>query len=202
MQSFFPSLNTLEQYTSSLNSLAHTTTCTHCLKSDQWVSHGYVYQQHSRRQATIVGKRILCSRRYGKSGCGRSRQLYLQHVLPRRRYSMSTLITFVVLLAKGMSVVQAYRKATARQHCEARHAWRWLRALYAQLGPWRSLLRRRPSATPNNTRRRSRRLTILLPTLLRLWPTPAHALGHQGQHQRDVLPQCHYQHARALTITH
>ncbi|MEW4368047.1 hypothetical protein, partial [Aliikangiella maris] len=53
---------------------------------------GYVYKQRDYRQRDIVGKQMICSQRYGRSGCGRTRQLYLQQVVPGRHYLLTTLL--------------------------------------------------------------------------------------------------------------
>lgn len=165
MQTFFSSMASLEHFTHSLGTITPDNACESCSQNDQWVSHGYVYRQQTMAQRHAVGKRILCSQRHGKDGCGRTRQLYLGDIIPKRRHCMHTLATFVFLLCKGLTVTQAYREAREDPYRDPRHAWRWLSALTAQLGRLRTYL-----CKPNNTplvglHHRSRQLTILLPTL-------------------------------------
>lgn len=169
MQLFFSSLASLEYFTHSLNTLSSDQACQNCQQNNHWVSHGYVYKQQSSNQRNIVGKRIVCANRHKKAGCGRTRQLYLQTIVPGRRYDMNALIAFVTLLFEGVAVEKAYRCATNKQHIDAGHAWQWLRALYTQLGRFRSLLTKPENAHDNQTYSRSRRLTILRPTLQALF---------------------------------
>lgn len=165
MQMFFSSLASLEHFTHSLQSLTFENACTYCSKNDQWVSHGYVYKQRSIEHNEVVGKRIVCSQRYGKNGCGRTRQLYLEPFIPRRHYSMAVIVAFILQLLEGVSVVTAFHKATGKRYIDPRHAWRWVRALYAQLGHFRSSLNKQSDVLDRYAGHRSRRLAILLPTL-------------------------------------
>lgn len=165
MQVFFSSMASLEHFTHSLGTITPDNACEHCSQNDQWVSHGYVYRQQTMAQRHAVGKRILCSQRHGKDGCGRTRQLYLGNIIPKRRHCIQTLATFVLLLCKGLTVTQAYRDARNDPHRDPRQAWRWLNALTAQLGRIRTSLCKRDSTALTHLHRRSRKLTVLLPTL-------------------------------------
>lgn len=165
MQMFFSSLSELDQFTHRLQSLPQDNACRNCYKNDQWVSHGYVYKQRSIQQREIVGKRMLCGQRYGKQGCGRTRQLYVDSTVPNRRYRLSVILAFIAQLVRGGSVAHAYHNAVGHSFCEPRQAWRWLTALERQLGRFRlRISRQRAHDTPVTTFR-SRRLTILLSTL-------------------------------------
>ncbi len=116
--------------------------------------------------AEVVGKRIVCSNRYGRGGCGHTRQLYLEGVIPRRHYRLSAVIAFIHALLGGQRVEQAYLNAVDAFAKEARHAWRWVASLFRQLTTWRTLLSK-PAET-FVSRGRSERLRRLLPTLERL----------------------------------
>lgn len=164
MQIFFSSMASLEHFTHSLGMLTQDNACEHCSQNDQWVSHGFVYRQQTMARRDVVGKRILCSQRYGKNGCGRTRQLYFGCIIPKRRHCMQTLATFILLLCKGLTVTQAYRDARHDQHRDPRQAWRWLNALTAQLGRLRTTLCKRASSEATCLHRRSRKLAVLLPT--------------------------------------
>lgn len=159
MQHFFLSLNVIEQQTASLN-LTQTMICPVCCQSDQWISHGYLYK----KSGQTVGKRILCSRRYGKSGCGHTQSLYVDDVIPQRRYTLSVLLAFVNTLVEGNTVEHAYYQAIGHTHSSPRQAWRWLNSLWANMSRFR-LWPVCSSFTESIMQSRSRRLTLLLNTL-------------------------------------
>lgn len=133
MNRFFPCLESLHAF--SLNPVL---TCPHCSRDDQFVSHGFVYRKQVCAEAVQVGKRLICSNRFGRSGCGRTVQLYLSNITPRLHYSASVMFVFVSALLIGSSVASAFRQATER--VDPRHAWRWLHRLMRQLPLWRSRL--------------------------------------------------------------
>lgn len=136
--------------------------CPHCGKSEHSVSHGYLYKHLSIDRREVVGKRILCSRRDGRNGCGRTRQWYLADIVPGRQYRLSVFIAFVHALFGGDAVEPAYLKATGSS-AQPRHAWRWLQRFLKQLPRWRIGLS--PAAETLTTTLRSSMLNILLPTL-------------------------------------
>lgn len=181
MQVFFSSMASIEHFTHSLGTITPDNACEHCSQNDQWVSHGYVYRQQTMAQRHAVGKRILCSQRYGKEGCGRTRQLYFANIIPKRHYCMQTLAAFILLLCKGLSVTQAYRDARNDQHRDPRQAWRWLNALTAQLGRLRTSLCKRADVEVVHFHHRSRKLAVLLPTL--------HAIFHLHPDGSTIQPQ-------------
>ena len=110
---FFSSQHALDRFTSSLKSaMTSQDACSCCTRNDQWVSHGYTYKIKKDGTKTICGKRIICSNRYGNSGCGHTRQLYLEHVIPGRQYSVCTAIAFIKALFSGTLIDDAYIQAT------------------------------------------------------------------------------------------
>lgn len=116
--------------------------------------------------AQVAGKRIICSNRYGKRGCGRTRQLYLADVIPKRQYRLSVVIAFMKALLRGMLMEQAYLNAINACAKEARHAWRWIKDFLKQLSVWRTILSKPAEIfVPLG---RSETLKRLLPTLERL----------------------------------
>ncbi|MBK8974086.1 MAG: hypothetical protein IPM37_22995 [Hahellaceae bacterium] len=175
MQTFFSSLNDIERFTQSIGSQS-SCACPHCQLSDQWVSHGYVYSQ----AGEITGKRLVCGRRYGKNGCGRTQQLYLNEVLPHRRYRLSVLMAFITRLIQGMAVRCAYHAALGHAIYEPRQAWRWLNALWARMPRWRTCL---PSLNITVRRYRSWRLRLLL-NALSAWLTGSDSTLLQEQLQQ------------------
>lgn len=177
----FSSRSALEQFTFSLNSLSSDNACTHCGKNDQWVSHGYIFKASPGHHDPIAGKRILCSNRYGRSGCGRTRQLYLDDVIPHRQYRLSVVTAFIQALLGGIQVEQAYRDAIGSILKDARHAWRWINDFFKTLPTWRTLDAlsfRAEQAQRTIAKKRSHRLATLLPTLSLL-------SGQLSQYQRQ-----------------
>ncbi|MEW4368159.1 hypothetical protein [Aliikangiella maris] len=133
-----------------------------------------MYKQRDYRQRDIVGKRMICSQRYGRSGCGRTRQLYLQQVVPGRHYLLTTLLAFIKSLLSGSTVKHAWQAATAKPHQEPRQAWRWLNALIKQLGLFRTFIKSRPFSEQPWRSFSSRRFNILLPTINQLLQSIPH----------------------------
>lgn len=170
---FFSSQSELDHFTFSLDSLPSGNACLHCGKNDQWVSHGYIYKHLPTRGIQVAGKRILCDRRYGKNGCGRTRQLYLADIIPRRRYTLSVVIAFISALLAGNQVEHSFHHAIGLATKDARHASRWLTCFAQSLSAWRSVASLSSSTEQDvfgNNKRRSRRLLFLLPTLSLLLP--------------------------------
>ena len=160
MQLFYSTMTELNFFTLSVNSLLFNQPCPHCQCSDQWVSHGFNYNQAGQ----VRGKRIVCCARFGKRGCGRTSLLYLSHVLPKRRYLLATLFQFIQSLIQGNTVEVAYFGAVNHQHHCHRQAYRWLNALYAKLGDFRVCLSRHLPPV-SIVHHRSSRLSSLLWTL-------------------------------------
>jgi len=183
MQMFFSSLTSLEHFTHALQSLTIDNACKHCSKNDQWVGHGYIYKRRSIEHNEVAGKRILCSQRYGKNGCGRTRQLYLESFIPRRHYTMRVIIAFIIQLLEGANVVAAYHQTTRKHYSDPRNAWRWVRALYKQLGHFRSCLNKQEEVQGRYASHRSRRLAIVLPTLHALFDSTSTSTHFQFWHQ-------------------
>jgi hypothetical protein len=159
MQKFFKNLPAIEQFTSTLKSTP-SLQCHYCLKHEHFISHGYVYKQHSIAHREVVGKRIVCCNRYGHQGCGRTYQLGIASKLPKHRYSNAVLFLFISLILSGRSIGSAYTEAT-KQH-QTRHAWRWLNKLKANLMRYRGYLKVPITlVAPNNYKHHRLLLTTL-----------------------------------------
>lgn len=163
MQTFFNSIESIDQFTLALDYHQHTLTCDSCLSHGQFVSHGFVYKQRSQILCEPVGKRILCSNRYGRTGCGRTFQLYLATELPSHHYGTTQLFAFVTALLANFSITAAYCKAIGKY--APRHAWRWFKKLTQQLMTYRSHLHRDAQTHSSLFAGQSRSRHILLPTL-------------------------------------
>jgi hypothetical protein len=133
MPLFYSSLSAIEQKTAQLDRL----TCQHCHCSDQLVPHGFVYKKQLGGEPLAVGKRVFCSNRRQRSGCGRTMQLYLDSVIRGLHYAGTVVVAFMMALLAGASVGQAYGQATGA--ADPRHAWVWLTRLEAQLSCHRSV---------------------------------------------------------------
>ncbi len=104
MQRFFEDFESIQQFTHSLNYHQNQLECSHCLKCDQFISHGIVFKQRSIDVKEPVGKRLFCSNLYGRSGCGRTFQLYVASEIPSFQYGAAPLIIFLAsLLASNRS---------------------------------------------------------------------------------------------------
>lgn len=162
MTSFFACMSSLHAF-----SLNPTCICKHCGCADQFVSHGFVYQKQQLDSPKSIGKRILCSNRFGRSGCGRTARLSLSDSIPYLHYSASIILSFLLILMRGHCVVSAFQQATGRVN--TRQAWRWLHRFTHQLPHWRSHLAFPLSVTSYSLR--SPRLQNVLSSLDALFST-------------------------------
>lgn len=170
MKRFYPDFESINAFTLSLDYHQNELECMHCLKSKQFVSHGIVYKQRSIEIREKVGKRIFCSNRFGRTGCGRTFQLYMASEIPRFRYGAAHLFVFITVLMTGQKIEQAYEQAT--QQYEHRNAWRWLSRLMRNLSQYRSYLKVRKNNCTRSIHSTSQYLKHLLPTLARLLTSP------------------------------
>ncbi len=166
MQRFFEDFESITQFTRSLDYYQDKLECAHCLKNDQFVSHGIVYKQRSMTLSEPVGKRIFCSNRYGRSGCGRTVQLYVASEFPSCRYGTAHLWVFITSLLAELTLAVSYKKATGQS--APRNARHWLNRLMRRLSDYRCFLNRRPNASSIQFKTPIRQLQILLPTLAQL----------------------------------
>jgi hypothetical protein len=131
----------------------------------QLVSHGFVYKKHSGSKIA-VGKRIFCSNRQGKKGCGRTKRLYLNKDIPTLHYGTRHLLIFLTSLLSLMSIQKAYQEATGT--CEARNASRWIGKLWMKFTQYRGLLKTDSGRAQQLGQFSTERFQRLLPTMDRL----------------------------------
>jgi hypothetical protein len=185
MQIYYPTLHAIEQQTMQL---AHAQ-CAHCKQTHQLVSHGFVRKKRVGAEPEAVGKRVFCSNRNQRTGCGRTMQLYLASTVRYLHYAGDCVAAFLLALLAGMTIQHAYHQATGT--AAPRHAYRWLNRLCAQLSIYRSLAHR-PSlqdATAIVAANRPMRLVSLISTiktLLQQFEQPLCAT-YQTQWQRSFL---------------
>ncbi len=166
MQRFFEDFESIQQFTLSLDYHQGKLECMHCLKNDQFVSHGIVFKQRSIDIKTPIGKRLFCSNRYNRSGCGRTFQLYVASEIPSFQYGAAQLFIFLASLLTNITITQSYQRATGQ--FEPRNAWRWLNKLMFKLPDYRSFLKTRADSLSMCFISRTKQLQHLLPTLTRL----------------------------------
>ncbi len=171
MQKFYPDYDAIHSFTLSLDYHQNEVQCGFCLKNDQFISHGVVYKQHSITDKEKVGKRIFCSNRYGRSGCGRTFQLYIACKLPFFQYGAAHLFVFISSLLANMTIAESYIKATKQSEIEPRNAWRWLNKLMIKLMDYRTFLKVRIEHNLSQLKPRTIRLLHLLSTFTRLFLT-------------------------------
>lgn len=154
MPTFFSSLSELDQRSRQLDALA--VVCPHCLCSGNLIGHGRVFRKAHGGISVCVGKRIRCSARYGRNGCGRTIRLYLAHRIPSLQHGADAVQAFVLSLLAGVRVDISYQNATSA--LSPRNAWRWMNRLRRRLPEWRSRLMDVASV-------RSGPFAVLFPTL-------------------------------------
>jgi hypothetical protein len=79
MKIFFEDIHRIDQFTMDLKADTFLQ-CPHCGAQGQLVSHGFVYKK-SQTYKKAVGKRLFCSNRHRKKGCGKTTRLYLAEEL-------------------------------------------------------------------------------------------------------------------------
>jgi len=163
MLKFFKNIDTLHQFTMELELHQDNLQCRKCNKSDQFVSHGYVYKKKNKGGKRTVGKRIFCSNRFGKTGCGCTLRLYLADEIPRLQFNTTHFFIFLTNLFIGSSIQKAYTVAT--NTCDPRNAYRWLKKLKRKLIDYRHVLSHRLQAASGASQFTNKRLQLLLPTL-------------------------------------
>lgn len=133
MHIYYPSLPAIEQQTRQLDNLQ----CVHCKQTHQLMSHGFIYKKRACAEPEAIGKRVFCSNRRRRTGCGRTMRLYQAYTVRYLHYAGEQVVAFVAFLLAGMSVRLAYEQVTGK--ADARPAYRWLDRLGAQLSCYRSL---------------------------------------------------------------
>ncbi len=183
MNIFFKDLEALQQFTLSLDFHQDMTQCGKCSKHDQFVSHGFVYKKQYHGDKKVVGKRIFCSNRYGRNGCGSSQRLYLCEQIPTLQYTADHLFRFLLELIAYISIQKAYKAATGTDN--PRHAYRWLNKLTLKLSDYRTVMIKHWQDLSDPFTSRTHRFQLLLPTVQHLFTT----LRYQPCSQYQILKQ-------------
>jgi len=167
MPTFFNTLDELDKFTMELELHQDELQCVNCHKSDQFVSHGYVYKKKNKNERRIVGKRIFCSNRFGKLGCGCTLRFYLAIDIPKLQFNTAHVTTFLTHLFKGSSIEKSY--ATATGTAEPRQAYRWLKKLDLKRLDYRHASSQCIQAATQLCTSANRRVRLLLSSLQPLW---------------------------------
>jgi hypothetical protein len=185
MQIYYSSLQSIEQQTMELDHAP----CRHCKQTQQLVSHGFIRKKRVGAEPEAVGKRVFCSNRHHRTGCGRTMQLYVDTTVRYLHHASCCVLTFMSSLTEGMSIQNAYRHATGTT--TPRHAYRWLNRLGEQLSTYRSLSHQPPlqDTVAIATVKRPSRLRSLMSTFtaLRQQFKPSLCAAYQSQLQRSFL---------------
>lgn len=153
------------------------------------VSHGFVHKKRVGAEPEAVGKRVFCSNRNRRTGCGRTMQLYVDSIVRYLHHAGCCVVAFVLSLRAGMTIQRAYHHAAG---CATpRNTYRWLNRLSAQLSVYRSLSHRPPlqDTAAIVAANRPVCLTSLMPTftaLLQQFKQPL-CVAYQSQLQRPFL---------------
>lgn len=180
MTLFFDTIDSLHRFSIGADLNRDNLTCQHCQQSGQFVSHGFVYKVDSIDSSHVVGKRLLCSNRCGKSGCGHTLFLRLADQIPTLHYNTLHLCIFLYAMISGHTIAYAYTWATGA--CSHRNAFRWLNRLHDRLAVYRTFLQRyRQAALNQNFKSRSHTLQLILSTICRLFSIPGSSSCHHYQ---------------------
>jgi hypothetical protein len=133
MQIYYPDLPAIEQQTRQLTNQP----CRHCKQTQQLVSHGFIYKKRSKADPEAVGKRVFCSNRNRRTGCGRTMQLYMSSIVRYLHYAGHCVVLFMLARLDGLSIQHAYQHATGATN--PRNAYRWVEKLWRQLSVYRCL---------------------------------------------------------------
>jgi len=180
MQTFFKDLDSIQQFTHSLNQYHDVLKCQFCSKNNHFVSHGFVYKKQYNGLKKTVGKRIFCSNRFGRSGCGRTFRVYLATEVPKLNYAIRHLSAFIHALIAGVCIHNAYYHATKTR--DSRNAYRWLNKLQHKFIDYRQVLSMRIVNSVSLFQNRVRRLQLILPTLSALLSNTVSSCPHYQIH--------------------
>jgi hypothetical protein len=177
MHIFYDTIECLHHFTQELD--YHSLECPQCKQANSYVSHGFVYKYFSSEKKVKVGKRLWCSPRGSRNGCGATLRLYVGQAIPKYRYTTAAFTVFIATLITTLSISRAYKTATNSN--EPRNAHRWINALKQKLSAYRTFLHHRTEATADTLAAIPKPLRILLPTLWALKEKVGDDLGRHYQ---------------------
>jgi hypothetical protein len=84
--------------------------CSHCGKVGMLIFHGYIYGLSDYRTPVMKGRRIFCSNRNRRSGCGQTLTVYFCEYIKQRFISAELLWHFLQNILSGLSIEKAYEQ--------------------------------------------------------------------------------------------
>lgn len=162
-RTFFLKFDQIETTTRDLSIHGKDYPCFNCGGTTEWVSHGFIYKANV-YGLTPIGKRIFCSNRHGRHGCGKTQRFLSSLWSERIHVALERVCLFLLALSTTQSVSKAYQKVTHSQ--SPRQAWRWLNKLQVRLPDFKTLLheKREKISVPTFDSPRSSKISqILLP---------------------------------------
>lgn len=189
MQTYYPDMQAIEQQTLQLEHER----CLHCQQTQQLISHGFVHQKRVGALPVAIGKRVFCSNRNQRTGCGRTVRLYLDSPVRYLHYAAGIVEVFLLALIAGINTQRAYQQATGTE--APRNGYRWLIKVWAQLSVYRSLLHQPSLSSAPRTAIQPRhpRRCLLLATL-----EPFVISYFHSAQTRGYAPHCHHNPALSL----
>ena len=164
MKIIYDNIEAIKRVTNTLDSSP--LACPKCKRAPPLVSHGFVYKYLGSKDKIEVGKRLWCSYRYGRHGCGATVRLYVAEIIPRYRYTATELTIFLVTLMSSLSISKAYKAATNSD--APRNAYRWIEKLKQKLSTYRTFLNHRTEYSTQAIASIPAPLRSLVPTLIAL----------------------------------
>jgi hypothetical protein len=105
--------------------------CTHCHRIGTLNAHGYLRGYGEGSDLIIRGRRLYCSNRGHKNGCGRTHALFLPDVLPTFSLMATLLWHFLCRLVAGSSRRSAFLFCFGEKN-PRRAYWLWKRCVKVQ----------------------------------------------------------------------
>jgi hypothetical protein len=82
--------------------------CPYCGEYGMLILHGYIYGQNEKRNTVIKGRRVFCSNRNRRKGCGRTIAYRLANFIHQSFLCAKTAWKFLSEILKGSSIENAY----------------------------------------------------------------------------------------------
>jgi hypothetical protein len=107
--------------------------CPHCKRSGTLIGDGFLrgYAEHG-SERVIRGRRLFCSDRFLRQGCGRTVAIWLDRVMPRFSVRATTLFDFAKAVVEGVSRRAAWLSAAVNATSLSSGYRLWARLLGAQ----------------------------------------------------------------------
>lgn len=103
--------------------------CPHCLRCGNLNAHGYLRGYGEGNSGSVIrARRIYCSNRGRRFGCGRTHSYFHAHVIPRLSLAATTLCSFLFFVLSGFSRQAAHHKC----HAPGTPQRIWARCIKAQ----------------------------------------------------------------------